>query len=179
MHVWRMRIITTQQPTLREVYEFAAATISSNAVALVPETLLPEVAEAVGAQLLTAAVAVFTGVGGGSLPPDQLRATVEQGLEAVLPQVHAQAVTRAADIITGYCQPSAVRAMVGLCAPAWGDTVVLTAAAMVADAATAAALRTVLVQLPEQLQQTVSEQLKVAVMQALRHPGGAMRDTPG
>lgn len=167
----------TTQPTLREVYEFAAATISSNAVALVPETLLPEVAEAVGAQLVTAAVAVYTGPGGGALTPDQLRETVEQGLAAVLPQVHAQALTRAADIISSYCQPSAVRAMVALCAPAWGDAVVLTAAAMVADAATVAALQTVLGQLPEQLQDTVSQQLKVAVSQALRHPGGGQTPT--
>ena len=163
-------------------------------MALVPETLLPEVAEAVGAQLLTAAATVYTGVGGGALSPQKLRETVEQGLEAVLPQVHAQvlwnpllslihapswsqAMARAADIITSYCQPSAVRAMVGLCAPAWGDAVVLTAAAMVADAAIAAALRTVLRQLPGQLQDTVSQQLKLAIGQALRHPGGGQGGT--
>ncbi len=83
-----------------------------------------------------------------------------------------QAITRAAEIMGEYVRASAARALVGLCAPSWGDQVILTAAAMVADAAMAAAMKTLIAQLPGQLQKILGRQLDVAVGNALRVPGG-------
>lgn len=84
-----------------------------------------------------------------------------------------QAVTRAAEIMGEYVQASAARALVGLCSPSWGDHVILTAAAMVAEAAMAAATKTVLAQLPGQLQQILARQLDVATAHAMRVRGGS------
>lgn len=78
------------QPKLRDVYEFAATTISGNAAALAMDALIPEVAAAVGEQLTAAAVTVRQAPGGAALLPEQLRSTVATGVMAVLPQLHTQ-----------------------------------------------------------------------------------------
>ncbi len=80
----------TTQPKLRDVYEFAATTISGNAAALALEALVPEVTAAVGEQLTAAAVTVRQGPGGGALLPEQIRNTVATGVTTVLPQLHTQ-----------------------------------------------------------------------------------------